>query len=59
MKNKLILAVIPSALVLAALALSFRSLITAEALVGYLSVLTLLGVAAMEYRLNGKGIFGR
>ena len=59
MKNKIILAVIPSVIVLAALALSFRSLITADALVGYLSVLTLLGVAALEYRLKWKGLFGR
>ena len=59
MKNKLILAVIPSVSVLAALVLSFRSLITAEALVGYLSVLVLLGVASLEYRLNWKRLFGR
>ena len=58
MKNKLILAVIPGAIVLAALLLSFRSL-TADVILGYLSVLTLLGVAALEYRLNWKGLFGR
>jgi hypothetical protein len=59
MKNKIILAVVPSVSVLTALLLSFRSLITAEALVGYLSVLVLLGVASLEYRLNRKGLFGR
>jgi len=59
MKNKVILAVIPSVIVLAALALSFRSLITADAFVGYLSVLALLGLATVEYRLNRKGFFGR
>jgi hypothetical protein len=59
MKNKLILAVIPGVIVPAALLLSFRTLITAEALVGYLSVLTLLGVAALEYRLNWKNLLGR
>lgn len=58
MKNKLILAVIPGVIVPAALLLSFRS-ITAEVILGYLSVLTLLGVAALEYRLNWKGLFGR
>lgn len=59
MKNKLILAVIPGVIVSAALLLSFRSLVTADAIVGYLSVLTLLGVAALEYRLNWKRLFGR
>ena len=59
MKNKLILAVIPGVIVPAALLLSFRTLITAEALVGYLSVLTLLGVAALEYRLNWKNLWER
>ncbi|MEO7415222.1 MAG: hypothetical protein ABIZ81_17905 [Opitutaceae bacterium] len=59
MKNKLILAVIPGVIVPAALLLSFRTLITAEALVGYLSVLTLLAVAALEYRLSWRSLFGR
>ena len=59
MKNKLILAVIPGIVVAAALLLSFRSLITAEATVGYLSVLVLLGVASMEYRFNWKRLFWR
>ncbi|MEO6569217.1 MAG: hypothetical protein ABIO94_10685 [Opitutaceae bacterium] len=59
MKNKLILAVIPGVIVPAALLLSFRTLITAEALVGYLSVFTLLGVAALEYRVSWKNLLGR
>ena len=59
MKNKLILAVIPGVIVSAALLLSFRSLVTADALVGYLSVLVLLGLVTSEYRLNWKRLFGR
>ena len=59
MKNKVLLAVIPGVIVSAALLLSFRTQITAESLVGFLSVLVALGVAAMEYRLNWKGLFNR
>ncbi|HEX2855713.1 MAG TPA: hypothetical protein VHO24_20930 [Opitutaceae bacterium] len=59
MKNKIILAVIPGVIVSAALLLSFRTPVTADAIVGYLSVLTLLGVATLEYRLNWKRLLGR
>jgi hypothetical protein len=59
MKNKVLLAVIPGVIVSAALLLSFRAPVSTEAIVGYLSVLTLLGVAALEYRLNWKRLFGR
>jgi hypothetical protein len=59
MKNKTILAVIPGILVAAALLLSFRSQVTADSIVGFLAVLALLGVAALEYRLNWKRFFGR
>jgi hypothetical protein len=59
MKNYIVLAVIPGVIVPAALLLSFRPPVTAESIVGYLSVLTLLGVAALEYRFNWKRIFGR
>lgn len=59
MKNKVILAVIPGVIVSAALLLSFRSPVTADAIVGYVSVLTLIGVAALEYRLNWKRLLGR
>lgn len=59
MKNKVLLAVIPGVIVSAALLLSFRFPVTADAIVGYLSVLTLLGVAALEYRLNWKRLLGR
>jgi hypothetical protein len=59
MKNKVLLAVIPGVIVSAALLLSFRTQITAESLVGFLSVLVALGVAALEYRLNWKTLFNR
>lgn len=59
MKNKVLLAVIPGFIVSAALLLSFRAQITAESLVGFLSVLVALGVAALEYRLNWKNLFSR
>lgn len=59
MKNIVILAVTLGVIVSAALLLSFRSLITAEAIVGYLSVLALLGLASLEYRINWKRLFNR
>lgn len=59
MNNKIVLAVIPGFIVSAALLLSFRSQITAASLVGFLSVLTLLGVASLEYRLSWKRLFHR
>jgi len=59
MKNNIILAVIPGVVVSAALLLSFRPPVTAESIVGYLSVLALVGVAAMEYGFNWKRTLGR
>lgn len=58
--NKNILVAVPVSLVaVAALVLSVRSSVTAESLIGYVSVLALLAVAALEYRINWKRIFGR
>ncbi len=57
--NIIILAALSSLVAVAALLLSFRSPITAEAAVGYTSVLALLGMAALEYRINWKRLFGR
>jgi len=57
--NKVILAVIPGAIAVATLVLSFRSQINADAVVGYVAVLTVLGVLAVEYRINWRRIFGR
>jgi len=60
MKTKSLLAVTLGAIVVsAALLLSFGSLLTADSVVGFLSVLTLVGVAAIEYRFNWKRLFGR
>lgn len=60
MKNNiLILAALSSVLAVAALLLSFRSHLTAESAVGYASILALLGMAALEYRIDWKRLFGR
>lgn len=59
MKNILILAALISLLAGTALLLSFRSLVTAESAVGYASILVLLGMAALEYRINWKRLIGR
>lgn len=39
--------------------LSFQTQVSVEALVGYGSVLALLGVAALEYRITWKWLVGR
>ena len=59
MKNLIVLAVTLGVIVPAALLLSFRSLMTTEAIVGYFSVLALLSVAALEYGVNWKRLFTR
>ncbi len=57
--NIIILAALLSLTAAVALLLSFRSLVTAESAVGYVSVLALLGMATLEYRINWKRLFGR
>ena len=57
--NLTIIAATLSTIAAAALVLSFRSSVDAESLIGYLSVLALVGVAALEYRINWKRLFGR
>lgn len=58
--NKNILVAVPfSLLAVAALVLSVRSSVTAESLIGYVSVFALLSVAALEYRVSWRRIFGR
>lgn len=42
-----------------ALVLSVRPPVNAESIVGYASVLALLGVASLEYRINWKRLSGR
>jgi uncharacterized membrane protein len=59
MKKNLILAVPASVIAVAALVLSFRAPVNAEALIGYATILAIVGVAALEYRLSWKRIFGR
>ncbi len=58
MKKTMLLAVPIGLTAVAALVLSVRSL-NAESLIGYASVLALLGVAALEYRISWKRLFGR
>jgi hypothetical protein len=60
MNKKNILVAVPFALVaITALVLSFRSPVPAETLIGYISVFGLLGVAALEYRISWRRLFGR
>lgn len=57
--NKLIVAALPGVIAIAALLLSLRSPVSAETLIGYGSVLALIAVMAVEYRINWKRVFGR
>ena len=59
MKKNILLAVPVSVLAVAALVLSVRPPVNAESMIGYASVLTLLGIAALEYRINWRRLFGR
>lgn len=56
--NKLVLAALP-VIAIAAILLSIRSPIGAETLVGYASVLALIAVMTLEYRINWRRVFGR
>ncbi len=58
-KNILLVAVPVSLIAVAALVLSFRSSVNAESLIGYASVIALLFVAGLEYRISWKRLFGR
>lgn len=57
--NKLVMAAIPGVIAVAALVLSLRAPVDADTLIGYASVFALLAVAAVEYRLSWKRVFGR
>lgn len=57
--NKLLLAAIPGVIALAALLLSFRSPVAVENIIGYGSVLALLAVMTVEYRIDWKRVFSR
>lgn len=57
--NLLVLAVLSGVSAVAALLLTFRFPVSAESAAGYASVLALLGMAALEYRINWKRLLGR
>lgn len=57
--NVIVLAVTLSVLAVAAIVLSFRSPVDADSLIGYGSVLALIGMAGLEYRINWKRLFAR
>ncbi len=59
MNTKNLLAVLLGLIAAAALTLSIRSQVSVESVIGYASVLALLGGAASEYRIGWKGLFGR
>ena len=54
-----VLAATLGALAVAALVLSFRSSIDADSVIGFGSVFALIGMAALEYRIDWKRLFGR
>ena len=58
--NKNILVAVPVSLIaVAAIVLSFRSSVSAESVIGFGSVAVVLAVAALEYRISWKRLFGR
>jgi hypothetical protein len=58
MNKNLLLAATSSTIAVAVLLLFLRSPVTAECLIGFVSVLGLLCVATLEYRINWKRLFG-
>lgn len=58
MNKNILLAVTSGTIAAAALVLSFRSSVTADSLIGFASVLGLLGIATLEYRINWKRLLG-
>jgi hypothetical protein len=57
--NLIISAATLGTIAVAAFVLSSRSPVSADSVIGYGSVIALLGMAALEYRLNWKRILGR
>lgn len=56
--NKNTLVAVPISLIaVAAFLLSVRTSVTAESLIGFASVLALLSVAALEYRISWRRLF--
>jgi len=59
MKKENIAAVLPGVIAVVAIVLSLRVPVSPDSLAGFASVLMLLGIAALEYRLSWKTLFGR
>jgi hypothetical protein len=59
MKTNMIIAATLGTLAVAAIVLSFRSSADAESVIGFGSVLALIGMAALEYRISWKRLLGR
>jgi hypothetical protein len=59
MKTNILVAVPVSLIAVAAIVLSVRSSVSAESLIGYAGVFALLSVAALDYRISWKRLFGR
>ena len=59
MNNKILVAVPISLVAVSAFLLSFRFPVSVESVIGYISVVALLFVAALEYRITWKRLFGR
>lgn len=57
--NQLIQAAIPGVIAIAAIMLSLRAPVSAEILVGYGSVIALLGLAALDYRRRWTRVSSR
>lgn len=57
--NKLIVAAIPGIIALAAIVLSFRASVSAETLVAYVSVVSILALGALDYRVSWSRVLGR
>lgn len=57
--NTLVIAVSLGVIAASALVLSLLPQVNADTLVGYGSVLALVAVAAVEYRINWKRVFSR
>jgi siroheme synthase len=58
-KNVINRAVIPGIIAAAAVALSLSVPITLDRVAGFITVLGMIGLAVLEYRLSWKQLFGR
>lgn len=58
-ENILKTAVIPGAIALAAVLLSLLIPLSMDSVIGFGSVLVVAGIAALEYRISFKSLFGR